>query len=299
MYDPDVPRLWESKKYTDISLRCATEVFAVHRAVLCTQSDVFEAAFDGIYEESISGVYEIHDADPSTIRRLLEFLYTRGYEHPKPAQAEVQDLQLYVGDLEEGTSEKNRRHLEDTRLAVLSHFQVYLLADRFNVQDLQHLAACNLVQTLPKLKRTETFEEDGVVALQLVSYVYQNRPPHHNSLKDKILEYLFERHHLLASGPLAPVFKEVLLNEPDLSASYALGLPPVRQSITMWTCFYCNALWMYDDLMEDENTLYCAKCERRNDSCRYVRKTARLYNGEHALRSTRRRRGSSLGSSSI
>lgn len=84
-------QLWNDSRFSDCSVECNGEVFRAHRAVLCTASPVFEAAFLGTMQEAKEARFEIRGCDsPAAVRALLEFLYMR-----RLADAEV-DMLLHL-----------------------------------------------------------------------------------------------------------------------------------------------------------------------------------------------------------
>ncbi len=69
--------LWEGREETgDVTLKCENKAFKVHKSVLMSKSDVFEAMFrhEGS-QEAVSGVVKIEDTNARCLEDFLRFLY--------------------------------------------------------------------------------------------------------------------------------------------------------------------------------------------------------------------------------
>ncbi|RPA78878.1 hypothetical protein BJ508DRAFT_348864 [Ascobolus immersus RN42] len=74
--------LLKDGKYSDLVLKCRGEVFNVHKAVICPQSDFFEACVESGMRESVENVIELVEEEPDDVKRLLEFFYSGDFwEH--------------------------------------------------------------------------------------------------------------------------------------------------------------------------------------------------------------------------
>ena len=90
--------LYESGKYSDLIISCGEKQFNVHRAIVCTQCPWIAAACDGNFmvglvlysamlsangrsmQESASGMITIVDETPTTVKRLITYLYMSEYD---------------------------------------------------------------------------------------------------------------------------------------------------------------------------------------------------------------------------
>ncbi|KAG6001846.1 hypothetical protein E4U21_003774 [Claviceps maximensis] len=72
--------------FVDYELECEGTKMPVHKAVICSQSQVFMAACSGPFEES-KGTYHIKDFTITQVRCMIDFLYTGTYTAPKPPTA--------------------------------------------------------------------------------------------------------------------------------------------------------------------------------------------------------------------
>ncbi|KAG6012422.1 hypothetical protein E4U54_007546 [Claviceps lovelessii] len=72
--------------FVDYELECEGTKIPVHKAVICSQSQVFMAACAGPFEES-KGTYHIKDFSLTQVRCMVDFLYTGTYMAPKSPAA--------------------------------------------------------------------------------------------------------------------------------------------------------------------------------------------------------------------
>ena len=68
--------LYRDEVFTDVTLKCKSEEFKVHRAVLASQSPVFRKMFEVDMKEKKCGVVMIDDFDPPVLSDLVTYLYT-------------------------------------------------------------------------------------------------------------------------------------------------------------------------------------------------------------------------------
>ncbi|KAK4697472.1 hypothetical protein P7C71_g625, partial [Lecanoromycetidae sp. Uapishka_2] len=71
--------LFHSSKYSDLTIRCGEEVWRVHRNIVCQRSKFFAAACDGGFKEATTATVTLEEDDPSTVGRMLLYLYTHEY----------------------------------------------------------------------------------------------------------------------------------------------------------------------------------------------------------------------------
>ena len=68
--------LYRDEVFTDVTLKCKSEEFKVHRAVLASRSPVFRKMFEVDTKEKKCGVVMIDDFDPPVLSDLVTYLYT-------------------------------------------------------------------------------------------------------------------------------------------------------------------------------------------------------------------------------
>eukprot|EP00928_Gymnodinium_smaydae_P055079 TRINITY_DN38701_c0_g1_i1.p1 TRINITY_DN38701_c0_g1~~TRINITY_DN38701_c0_g1_i1.p1 ORF type:complete len:358 (+),score=49.81 TRINITY_DN38701_c0_g1_i1:101-1174(+) len=68
--------LWRDRSFSDATIVCGDESFAVHRCVLCKASAVFASAFNGQMTEGAQARLDLTGEDPNVVAALLEHAYT-------------------------------------------------------------------------------------------------------------------------------------------------------------------------------------------------------------------------------
>jgi hypothetical protein len=96
-YMKSVASILASGKYTDLTITCKSEVFKVHRVVVCLQSKPLAAHIDGAFrvsiqdsvskykqvshpiQEAMTGVIDLADDEPATIANMIDYFYKGDY----------------------------------------------------------------------------------------------------------------------------------------------------------------------------------------------------------------------------
>ncbi|KAF3938830.1 hypothetical protein ABW19_dt0205801 [Dactylella cylindrospora] len=76
--------LFRSGKYSDFRIKCKTQEWGVHRAIICPQSGYFAALCDGNFKEVAAGEVDVSTEDPNLIEQMLKYLYTGDYDQTPP-----------------------------------------------------------------------------------------------------------------------------------------------------------------------------------------------------------------------
>ncbi|PGH26555.1 hypothetical protein AJ80_01684 [Polytolypa hystricis UAMH7299] len=66
-------------KYSDLTILCGHDSYAVHRCVVCTRSDYLAKASDGKFREASTHTITLHE-DPALVKQMIEYLYTLDYQ---------------------------------------------------------------------------------------------------------------------------------------------------------------------------------------------------------------------------
>jgi len=64
----------------------------VHKKVLCAQSDFFQKACEGGFQEASSGVIDLTEDDPDAVRAMVQFCYTVDYALDTAFHAKVRKI---------------------------------------------------------------------------------------------------------------------------------------------------------------------------------------------------------------
>ncbi|KAK7718094.1 hypothetical protein SLS63_010577 [Diaporthe eres] len=150
--------LLKSGTFSDLQLSCEGRDFAVHKAILCSQSRVISAECEGNFEESRTNVIKIEEFNAETVHAMLEFLYCGDYSvTPSHNESKYLDPRLDVSAQagENGDEVSRMNEFFDSVAAVTkqrlsTHLYANAIGDYYDIQPL-----CTLARS--KVKRE--FEE--------------------------------------------------------------------------------------------------------------------------------------------
>ncbi|KAK1832921.1 BTB/POZ protein [Podospora conica] len=111
-------KLLESGLFSDVAVKCGDKTWRLHKNILCSRSIWFEKALTGKFEESKTGVVEIHTFDPEAVDWVIRYIYT-------------------------GTCDIPSLH-PSTKTNFVTCYQVYTVADFFALDSLTALALATL-----------------------------------------------------------------------------------------------------------------------------------------------------------
>ncbi|KAL8700684.1 MAG: hypothetical protein Q9201_005313 [Fulgogasparrea decipioides] len=215
-----ISALFESGKYSDLTITNHERVYHVHRNVLCVASKFFAAICDGAFkltaqQEAQSGKIDLSEDDPQALERMLVYLYTADYDDVDQSDAEGKDDAADAADAADTAStsaeddyafaqsptelstspigQKRKRCEEEihqsreaTASARLNNVLVYALADKYDIQALKELSRVKFEARLGE-------EWDGDDVLTLLKVIYQSTPSDDRELRGIILK-VYSRH---------------------------------------------------------------------------------------------------------
>ncbi|KAJ5105785.1 hypothetical protein NUU61_003132 [Penicillium alfredii] len=129
-------------KYSDMVISSQGRDFAVHRAVVCSQSTFFDAAMKGGFKEGATSRIELLEDDPEIIERVLNFCY-------------LQDESMYPGGYIVDFS--------DLETLIRTQLAVWVAADKFHIPALQKLARSRLLVYLRNYEARDIEDLVGVL----------------------------------------------------------------------------------------------------------------------------------------
>ncbi|KAL8364643.1 hypothetical protein RB595_003769 [Gaeumannomyces hyphopodioides] len=156
-------------EFTDFVLVCGPERFPVHKVIVCSQSKVFHAACSKPFREAASGEYEIIQQSPAMVRRMVEYFYTGDYT-----------------DCNEATRDPSKEKADNDELGLAAsciHARMFALADMYQVDHLQSLAATKYGKALEKRSNIQDL-------LDSIPDVYQLTPCSVRALRNKAVTAL-------------------------------------------------------------------------------------------------------------
>ncbi|KAK5677934.1 hypothetical protein LTS10_009817 [Elasticomyces elasticus] len=107
--------LLESGNFSDLTIKAGTCTWAVHKAIICSQSDFFLKACTGRFQEATSNTICLDGDDNDAVDAMINFFYRRTYCEP----TDTSDDEVASGVL---------------------HIAVFAIADKYDIADLMALS---------------------------------------------------------------------------------------------------------------------------------------------------------------
>ncbi|EFE39124.1 BTB/POZ domain protein [Trichophyton verrucosum HKI 0517] len=183
--------LFRDGSYSDMEIVCNGFTFKAHRAVVCTQSEFFSAAFKSDFKEAKSRTVELPDDDFETIERVLSFLYLQEYDENGHLMA-LDSKAIVPSSSTDGSSAKDEKRTRTTD-AGLNNVRVYVAADKFGIPLLQSLAA-------EKFTRWANSNWDSTEFLRDIEEIMTITPPHDRTLRDILADVISKNLQLFAAN---------------------------------------------------------------------------------------------------
>ncbi|KAI1532888.1 BTB POZ domain-containing protein [Pyrenophora tritici-repentis] len=195
----DIARMFNDTKYSDATVVIHKKELPVHKSVICTQSEYFEKAFQGVFVEGSSGVLTFNNDSGAAHWRVFEYLYTGDY------------------------SDDLSHDFEDDP-ALLKEPRVYVLANMFFLEDLKALATAKLQQKLQNLWTDDSFPD-------CIREIYATTLDSDHAMRSAVIEVA--KAHVKELGRKS-VFKDLIHEGGDFAVHYfesvVFSAPPVVSS---------------------------------------------------------------------
>ncbi|KAH0148142.1 hypothetical protein KCU67_g11572, partial [Aureobasidium melanogenum] len=150
--------LQESSDYSDLTITCGTDVYRVHKAIVCSQSEFFRLACrtridpKGDFKEGKTGVvdiprstasnssdseWDVDAEDPRCVKLMVHYFYNLDYLEVETAKIKAEPAA--------STSFKDYT-LDDGIL--IDHARMYAMGDKYGVPGLKAIAKCKFEDIL-------------------------------------------------------------------------------------------------------------------------------------------------------
>ena len=203
-----------------MTVRCGCDEFKLHRAIVCPRSRFFATACNGQYKESQTRVITLKEDDPPTVRRMFTYLYTLDYDTVGGEEnaASIGPYLLnasykYMDATTAPSSEEAR-----LRTQLVSHIAVYAIAEKYDIQEMKHLAVSKFATALK-----EPAADLSYTLSSLINAVFETTPSTDTLLRNVMTKYCHTHFKALIDDD---IFLQTLSQHPDL----CLGL--VQEMIT-------------------------------------------------------------------
>lgn len=147
------------------------QCFEIHKALICSRSDFFKAAFTGNFKEA-DGTLTLPEDDPATFKHFVHWIYTdslRGLYYSETVNPTMKELTdkvrsevisqnlLHVEELSHTNAHRKLwEHANYRDLPLDSLIAVYILADKLQVPRLKDAAITALVEVYGSINSTNS-----------------------------------------------------------------------------------------------------------------------------------------------
>lgn len=188
--------LFKTSVFSDCTIQSGHRLWHLHRCILSPRCEFFWNCFQGCFEEASSAKVEMHDDDPETLGRLLEWIYTLDY----PTSSDPQCLWT-------------------------SHLDLYLMADKYGLTNLMELTRLALLQTASQCHRDPTYFrktiDDFCEAVEILFVEFVEHP----GLETLRKELIASLSHVLGSEMRKiPELSQLMVTVPDFGISLVESL---------------------------------------------------------------------------
>ncbi|KAL2214977.1 hypothetical protein M432DRAFT_554120 [Thermoascus aurantiacus ATCC 26904] len=238
-------------KYSDLVISCGGHDFRVHRNIVCSQSDFFEAAANGYFSEARANKITLPEDDPQTVERVLSYLYIRDYEETGHTMDLVIESAVQKTESVGDDPSANADELSQISVSSIAHnnIRVYVAADKFGIIRLKEVSKERFVNWANRYWNHEVFPA-------VVHEVLDSVPAHDTGLRDAVIklisknvETLLKREDMLcvmtdfghlATGVLKAVVEEKVQRLVGLVQETSYGRL-AKQLNELEACRHCGA----------------------------------------------------------
>ncbi|KAI7261653.1 hypothetical protein KC345_g9685 [Hortaea werneckii] len=196
-------RLFKAGDSADFTLICGSDKYPVHRLLLSLHSVYFQKLFDTQFKEALTRECELHDDHPAAVALMIKYFYSFDYA------TDADDDELFADPL-------------------VMHAHVYVVADKYGVEDLKQLACRKFTDLVPEIVPQNL---DPTAAIRLI---YTATPDQESNKLRKVATtaWCLLSHQIVDYVGQAAVDR-LLRNVPDLAVDIAHQYSALIKAMTV------------------------------------------------------------------
>ncbi|KAL9923992.1 protein roadkill-like [Glossina fuscipes fuscipes] len=173
----DLGKLFDSEKYSDVTVVVGDRSFRVHKAVLAARSDVFAAMFEHETIECKLNRVTINDIDPEVVIEMLRFIYT----------SEAPNLDRMADDLLAAADKYALDNLKVmcakalcAKLSVETAAEILILADLHSIDQLKAQTIRFILTNATDVMETQGWQNMIIMHPHLIAEAFRRLVTKHN-----------------------------------------------------------------------------------------------------------------------
>ncbi|PLB35372.1 BTB/POZ domain-containing protein [Aspergillus candidus] len=228
----NLKRLYQDRRFSDLTLEAGPLKLDVHKAIISSQSDYFQALLSNNWAESTSRTIRLEDDDPESVKAMVQFMYEFDYD-------------------DSATDDTSTEEVHPT----IFHIRVYKTADKYLIPELK-------VYALRKfLTATNTSKKLTTLLPQIIEEAYAATPASDSRLRRAVLELVLSNQDKLIRRD---AFIEVIKNGGDFAVDFMREMSQVAARVRGFLCFKCGRKSYFDTTRSTRIRVYtCVECGAR------------------------------------
>ncbi|KAH7371885.1 hypothetical protein BKA64DRAFT_751140 [Cadophora sp. MPI-SDFR-AT-0126] len=240
--DATLVSLLGTGKYHDLLIRCKSETFKVHRAVVCSASDAIAAAVDRWQKEDVKiAEFDMSSDELSVVKAFIDFLYKASYDcgdcdtivnsHPKEEDTPENDPDKIWSELpmpgswsdsfggrfpssleEDSEGEAARPSVTHKAEDLPFHVKMYIAGDFYNVQSLKDYALNSFINATMDIEAL--LPKHAATLAESVKLCWEGTDQNDTKMRDVMAEFAFDNLELAMSSD---ILREILPQEDTFS----------------------------------------------------------------------------------
>ncbi|KAK4696047.1 hypothetical protein P7C71_g1801, partial [Lecanoromycetidae sp. Uapishka_2] len=173
--------LFNSAKYSDLTVTCGSDVYNLHRAIVCPRSTWFD-------KEAKTATIDLKEDNPDAVNRMLIYLYTLDYpdgevpktQKPTRSNEALKPPHLRIPVRSAPSPQSDSTQATDPVNILMNNALVYALADKYDLSKLKIIARDKF---LASTKDAQWPYKDFI---EVIHTVYNTTPDNDNALRSII-----------------------------------------------------------------------------------------------------------------